>query len=89
MKFGRRILLISLSENAGLFFLSQLLFDDIMQYRTFVYKHELLPRSYILLCTGTVSYLQMPVFASSSLVLDYKSAKHTVIIKHAHVYLLI
>ena len=27
----------------------------------------------------------MPVFASSSLVLDYKGAKHTVIIKHAHV----
>ena len=34
-KFGRRTLLISLSEVAGLFFLSQLLLDYIMQYRTF------------------------------------------------------
>ena len=40
-----------------------------------IYKLELLPRSYILLCTGTVSYLQMPVFASSSLVPDYKKHK--------------
>ena len=81
MKFGRRTLLISLSEVAGLFFLSQLLFDDIMLYRTFETNMNFyLDHNYILLCTGTVWYLQMPVFASSSLVLDYKKCKNTAII---------
>ena len=57
-----------------------------MLYRTFETNMNFyLDHYYIFLCTSTVSYLQMPVFASFSLVLDYKGAKHTVIIKHAHV----
>ena len=86
MKIGRRTLLISLSEVADLFFQSQLLLDDIMLYGTFETNMNFyLDHIFYYVLTSTVSYLQMPVFASSSLVLDYKGAKHTVIIKYAHV----
>ena len=57
-----------------------------MQYRTFETNMNFyLDHIFYYVLISTVSYLQMPVFASSSLVLDYKGAKHTVIIKHAHV----
>ena len=80
-KFGRRTLLISLSEVADLFFQSQLLLDDIMQYRTFETNMDFyLDQTFYYVLTSTVSYLQMPVFASSSLVLDYKKCKNTAII---------
>ena len=79
--------MISLLEVAGLFFLSQLLFDDIMQYRRF----ETNMNFYLdhILCTSTVSYLQMQVFASSSLVPDYKKHKTHNYYKHTYMYLLI
>ena len=81
-KFGRRTLLISLSEVADLFFQSQLLLDDIMLYRTLIETNMnfYLDQIFYYVLTSTVSYLQMPVFASSSLVLDYKKCKNTAII---------
>ena len=42
-----------------------------------------------ILCTSTVSYLQMQVFASSSLVPDYKKHKTHNYYKHTYMYLLI